>query len=121
MTHDQPPIPTGEQCGKESELPAPEGFRRFAIWYPQMGGYVGRCVVQFDTRDDNTCFDAFVWHDGEFPFHDLNPAIVHHCDADQFVEFGEAVKRMQQAPAKGRFSVEAIPEAQERLRREGKL
>jgi len=71
-------------------------LRGFACWYPQIGGYVARCIVVPISRgagDQGFCFDAFVWHDGEFPFsdEDRSPAMLHHCSANQFIEFGELV------------------------------
>lgn len=63
----------------------------FACWYPRMGGYVGMCVVQPGDGPE-ACFEAFVWHDGEFPFSGGETmAILHHCNAKQFVEFGNDV------------------------------
>ena len=61
------------------------GFPTMALWYPQMGGYVGHAVAVL-----NDCMDVYVWHDGEFPFDavDGSPACVHHCDPEQFVRFG---------------------------------
>lgn len=74
----------------------------FAAWYPQMGGYVSKCVIV--PNDDDSCFDVWVWHDGSFPFRDdggwdgqhRSPAHLHHCDARQFIEFGELVERLTQ-------------------------
>lgn len=72
--------PTGEQCTAHEKV----GPGR-ACWYPQMGGYHGKAIVVGD--DD---FDVFVWHDGDFPFHKgENPVRMHHCDGQQFVDFGE--------------------------------
>jgi len=80
------------------------GCRAFACWYPQMGGYTGRCVVVLDrpsTGADHGCFDAYVWHNGQFPFDSedgwgdyLPPVRIHHCDAEQFISFGNLVKRL---------------------------
>lgn len=68
----------------------------FATWYPQMGGYIARCIVLTEA-DNNNCFDCLIWHDGEFPFTegDRNPNVVHHCDADQFIDFGKLVLKYQ--------------------------
>lgn len=91
--------PTGEQCTNGEQMPDINGMKAFALWYPQMGGYVAKCVVAFhDENDDNSdrCFEAYVWHNGEFPFNKgENPAKLHHCSANQFIDFGEAVKYFQ--------------------------
>ncbi len=65
----------------------------FACWYPQMGGYVGKCIVQPDPSSG--CFEAYIWHDGEFPFSgaDGSPARIHHCCAEQFISFGQQASK----------------------------
>jgi hypothetical protein len=102
ITHREP---TAEECTAKARVIAFEtldGIKRYgyACWYPQMGGYGGRCVVVFDEpQGPNDCFDAYVWHDGEFPFGpdtEDNPREIHHCAAEQFVRFGEAVAAMQE-------------------------
>jgi len=71
-----------------------EGRRFLACWYPQMGGYVGRCLVEvLPTVPDGYCFEVYVWHDGEFPFEEGTPRQLHHCDPEQFIHFGEIVRR----------------------------
>ena len=68
----------------------------YACWYPQMGGYSSKCIVH---PHENGCFDAYVWHDGKFPFDETsgrNPAMIHHCVADQFIEFGIFAKRVSE-------------------------
>jgi len=62
-----------------------------------MGGYSGKAVACFmgdaSGRKDG-CWEIFVWHDGEFPFseeHTGSPARLHHCDAHQFIDFGETL------------------------------
>lgn len=55
-----PNIPTSDQCNTN----APLGGGWFAIWYPQMGGYVGKAAIFPDTSG---CVEVVVWHDGEFP------------------------------------------------------
>ncbi len=87
--------PTSEQCSANARLPDWNGMHVYAAWYPQMGGYVGRAVVRFHPDDGSTCFDALVWHNGEFPFDDENPRELHHCCAKQFVDFGKTVLKMQ--------------------------
>lgn len=90
------PKPTEEQCSN-SEILEHDGKRYLATWYPQMGGYVGMCLV--DLSQQTKCFSAAVWHDGEFPFATgEHPVILHHCDADQFIRFGELVRAGKSTP-----------------------
>ena len=64
-----------------------------AIWYPQMGGYVSKAWVERLDDKDGGCFDVYVYHDGDFPFHgDEKPARLHHCMAEQFITFGKKVE-----------------------------
>lgn len=100
-----PPMPTGGECEALARLPDFNGRPAFAAWYPQMGGYAAKAVIVLMTdATEDGCFDAYVWHDGEFPFHEVgdDPARVHHCSAGQFVEFGNEVlamfKRVPAAP-----------------------
>lgn len=84
--------PTPEQCSKNEpvtvEDPHRGTVRGTAAWYPQMGGYVGKCILEPAGAD---CFDAYVWHDGEFPFGAAGqvPVRLHHCDPEQFARFAE--------------------------------
>lgn len=89
--------PTAEQCSANEQLPDYEGRKAFACWYPQMGGYGSKCVIVTDqTTEHNGCFDAHVWHDGDFPFHGgESPVVLHHCCAEQFIKFGQTVLRLQ--------------------------
>ncbi len=98
--------PTAEQCSAHETVYEDECNFGVAILYPQMGGYVGKAVAVFgkaddgDTADDmeNQCFDVYVWHDGEFPFHDgEDPVVLHHCSAEQFVRFGESMRTVLRA------------------------
>lgn len=91
-------VPTSEQITANAKVAEDEHEVAFACWYPQMGGYVGKCVVIFSKKSDDDrppCFTALVWHDGEFPFGDRDPSVIHHCSAKQFVEFGELVSKFQ--------------------------
>lgn len=92
-----PPEPTVEQC-EEQALIQWYGHSGYACWYPQMGGYVSKCLVMNSKSDPIGCFDVYVWHDGQFPFNELetgrSPALLHHCDPEQFIQFGETVKDM---------------------------
>lgn len=101
MKREVPAIPTGDECQSGARVADVNGMPAFACWYPQMGGYVGKCVVvvEHPNGDDegDSCFDAYVWHDGEFPFHEVGemPARIHHCSAQQFIDFGRFVLDLQ--------------------------
>jgi len=99
--------PTAEQCSTNARLPDVDGSPAYACWYPQMGGYVGKAVVVItppaNAGDYDTCFEAYVWHDGEFPFDEGGPVRhLHHCMPSQFVDFGELVLKLQGAPVQQR-------------------
>lgn len=88
--------PTGEQCSANDSLVLPDGRTAFAAWYPQMGGSVGRALIvpaSVGSGEDpgRTCFDTYVWHDGEFPFGGSSPTELHHCSAAQFMRFGQLI------------------------------
>ena len=90
--------PTYEQV-ENKELVYQDGDEvGYACWYPQMGGYCGKCVVVFSVTE-GFCFGVYVWHDGDFPFGDgwRPPIHLHHCCPDQFVEFGKFVRGLQDA------------------------
>jgi hypothetical protein len=94
--------PTADECSDNALIEETETQVAYAIWYPQMGGYHGKAVVAFfkspldAERGQGKCFDALVWHSGTWPFHDGEPGReLHHCNADQFVEFGEKVLELQ--------------------------
>lgn len=89
-----PNIPTSEECSANSKVFERGNEVGYACWYPQMGGYCGKAVFVFEKTDGNTCFDVYVWHDGEFPFGDGEPVRIHHCDAEQFIRFGNQVKKV---------------------------
>jgi hypothetical protein len=87
--------PTAGQCSANTALIV-DGRAGFACWYPQMGGYTGKAIV---LPEPGGCFGVLVWHDGEFPFPGQDdggfpPVRLHHCDADQFIRFGETVRRL---------------------------
>lgn len=96
-----PREPTAEECSQHVSL----GDGWFALWYPQMGGYVGKAVA----RQVGECFDLYVWHDGEFPFSDDDvdgwteqpkcPVLLHHCDSEQFRRLADDLEHI------GRLSV----------------
>ena len=105
--------PTPEQCQVNAQVPLSEPYRPdqrgYACWYPQMSGYTSRCVVVVEDPQngaDHACFEAYVWHDGQFPFDSDDdrgrvPARIHHCNAQQFVNFGELVKRLSEPRSPG--------------------
>lgn len=103
-----PPEPTAEQCNACAHLG--EGW--YAIWYPQMGGYVGKAAVW--PGDPGSCVEIVVWHDGEFPFRGSDeiigsrePVRLHHCDMAQFRTFADEVEALQ---AKGQPEGAVPPE-----------
>ena len=96
--------PTAEQCDANALLREDENHLYYAMWYPQMGGYVGKAEVQIakDGSEDG-CFEVRVWHDGEFPFDEdtrpgVGPAHLHHCAPSQFIDFGQKVMELQESP-----------------------
>jgi hypothetical protein len=101
-----PAEPTVEQCSNHEKVAEDAHSVSYAIWYPQMGGYVGKAVAVFDRRwFDHTsgsanggCIEVYVWHDGEFPFseQDGSPALLHHCDPEQFIRFGQKLAELNE-------------------------
>lgn len=93
--------PTSEQCTANEVVFEDKDTYGYAIWYPQMGGYVGKAVALIGKgSNDESCFDVLVWHDGEFPFDGEggdNPRRLHHCAASQFIKFGERIAALQEA------------------------
>lgn len=94
--NDYPREPTADECTKRTLIDSSEYHFAVACWYPQMGGYAGKAIIVFSKGDNpDPCFDCYVWHDGEWPFHNgESPCRLHHCDANQFVEFGGRVLDM---------------------------
>jgi hypothetical protein len=91
------PQPTIHDCIGNVRVDLADGRTGYACWYPQMGGYGSTALIVFDEPGDpESCFTAYIWHDGEFPFEavDGQPAELHHCSASQFIEFGETVRRL---------------------------
>jgi hypothetical protein len=88
-----PDEPSAEQCSAGAPVTF-DGISGFACWYPQMGGYRSTAVVvPADGAEPGTCFDVYVWHDGDFPFDDGTcPRRLHHCEAAQFRAFADDVE-----------------------------
>lgn len=104
VSNDTPKEPTPEQCKSNDVVYETEYKVGYAIWYPQMGGYIGRAVAVMDKNwteypgggRSGGCVDVYVWHDGEFPFSEdgRDPYLVHHCSPEQFVTFGELLESL---------------------------
>lgn len=89
-----PPYPTRDQCNNNDVVFEDEDGIYRACWYPQIGGYTGKAVIGFPTGVENPCFDVWLWHDGEFPFGpEESPFEYHHCDPQQFIDFGKFVQQ----------------------------
>jgi hypothetical protein len=90
--------PTSEECLQRKIIYQDDIEILWATYYPQMGGYIGKAIVKATKQPSNIneCFDVFVWHDGEFPFdgESSSPVLLHHCMAEQFVNFGNEVLKM---------------------------
>lgn len=97
-----PPEPSSDDIAASRRFEW-DGNQCMALWYPQMGGYVGRAVAVNLMHSDGEpgCIDVYVWHDGEFPFtgddeFGRGPVRrIHHCDAGQFILFGEELEEFQ--------------------------
>ena len=94
------PEPTADQCSKHAKVYEDDERRGYAIWYPSMGGYVGKAVAMVTKGLADACIDVYVWHDGAFPFtgendDGQNPIDIHHCSPEEFVDFGENLLTFQ--------------------------
>lgn len=85
------PEPTAQQCNEREKVDLNDGSTGWACWYLQMGGYVGKSVVV----RIGSCFEVYVWHDGQFPFGEGSPRQLHHCDGEQFVDFGNFLTELE--------------------------
>lgn len=87
--------PTDEDCRHKKVVASDFTHKVIAMYYPQMGGYTSKCLISFAHGGVDMCFDALIWHNGQFPFEacDGNPARIHHCSPDQFIAFGESIKK----------------------------
>lgn len=93
--------PTADECSNKTVIFENDNEIGYAIWYPQMGGYVGKAVALVSKTEGDSCFDVLVWHDGDWPFHDgEQPRRLHHCEAQQFIEFGIEIQVLQKLAAK---------------------
>jgi len=96
--------PSVDECSQNAKVFEDKKHVAYACWYPQMGGYVGKCVAIFDKDWKQIgerlaiggCVNVLVWHDGEFPFDDINdnPRQLHHCDPEDFIKFGSFLKKI---------------------------
>lgn len=99
--------PSSDECYKNTQVYETENQVGYAIWYPQMGGYSSHAVVVMykhgtDGPVEDNCFDAYIWHDGNFPFSDSPdkdkmPASLHHCSPNQFIKFGNTVLKLEKS------------------------
>jgi len=101
--------PTSDECSEEKKVFESDNQIGFALWYPQMGGYVGVAVAVMDKNWETVrhgrnggCIDVYVWHDGEFPFGGGNhkPIELHHCDPEQFIAFGQTLLKLNELQRK---------------------
>lgn len=96
--------PTPDQCSDGALLWEDADYEHRAIWYPQMGGYVGAAIAVIpkaaSIHGDDPCFDVYVWHDGEFSFGGSSPRELHHCSHEQFTAFGEKIAQLMKAARK---------------------
>ena len=97
--------PTGDQCNSNEKIGVSSDghWHLYACWYPQMGGYCGAAIIAVEPgARPGSCFEVYVWHDGEFPFNDDDDMgrgpvrHLHHCMAEQFINFGETVLKIQE-------------------------
>lgn len=93
--------PTNEQCTNNELVYEDEVSYGYAMWHPQMGGYVGKCIAVMDKKWHSNgaaisggCVDLYVWHNGEYPFSekDGSPALVHYCDPEQGIRFWTKIR-----------------------------
>ena len=111
LTNTPWPEPTSDQCTNHARMVCayyPNGkteVERFGMcaWYPQMGGYVGKCIIE---TYGTGCADVYVWHDGEFPFGEASsedrrqaPVRLHHCAAEQFEDFAKDMREAAKVSA----------------------
>lgn len=94
-----PREPTYEEIATHALVYETENEVGHACWYPQMSGYIAKCVVvmpkisqQIRDHNESPCFTAYVWHDGEFPFSSNSPIHLHHCSPEQFRRFADVVE-----------------------------
>lgn len=96
--------PTPEECSKKSKVLDTDCHIGYACWFPQMGGYAGKCVAVFDKQRiqhengsaEGGCIELYVWHDGEFPFTEEagEPKHIHICSPEEFITFGKFLSKV---------------------------
>jgi hypothetical protein len=88
--------PTSDQCSENVIVTETENTVAMACWYPQMGGFSAHALAVM-YKETDSCVDVYVWHDGDWPFHDgKSPRIIHHCDPEQFINFGKKLLETMQ-------------------------
>ena len=95
--------PTLVECSHRTKVYETDKDIGFACWYPQMGGYSGKCIAIFNKEwtlydsgaTTGGCIELYVWHDGEFPFTDEDgaPSHIHICVPEQFIELGKFLSK----------------------------
>ncbi len=93
-----PRAPTADECNKQLAvtLTNASGMTRnyTACWYPQVGGYSALCWIEPEGVGERACFDAWVWHDGEFAIEPTEePDCIHYCSYRQLMLFALLAKR----------------------------
>ena len=97
--------PTAKECEANALVFETEFRKGYAIWYPQMGGYIGKAIAMMDKSysvGEGGCVDVHVWHDGEFPFKGEGesggnlPTVIHHCSPGGFISFGQKLEELNE-------------------------
>ena len=94
--------PTYEEVNKKAIRILPDGSKEYCMWFPQLGGYHAKMVILVMPTEEEyaNCIDAYVWHNGDFPFSEepgypVNPRELHICDAEQWIDFGKELYKIQ--------------------------
>jgi len=84
--------PTGEQCEENAKIDMGfGGLFGFAFFHPQWGGYTGHGIL-IPLGGPGSCFDVYVWHDGEFPLD--SPKLYHYCASIQLRDMADFADRV---------------------------
>lgn len=90
--------PSPEQCSSNALLYENDNVMKFAMWFPQMGGYCSVSVVTIDKHAShckgNPCYDVDFWHDGDFPYDNLPPRNLHFCNSVQLRRMADDIDNM---------------------------